>query len=207
MIDVQNLQTRLHNHSDAAAYALGTARGAVVLDCIHHLQASNDTDEYPELGCQRLASESETAMMKNVYQEIPVSTPYYLFFSLHIHSANQGQMFKALCFSVKPSRLLGSGQAGDYVGRSGTEVQDRLRIIWLLHTTERYDRSSIPVHKGLSLRQFGTLGVHATRIDLPCIFHLDARLPALHADETPFDLLLFCGMVQLPNIPGFPPTP
>ncbi|CEL03031.1 hypothetical protein ASPCAL04190 [Aspergillus calidoustus] len=117
--------------------------------------------------------------MKGAYQENPSLDMILSSFFLHIHSANRGQIFKATLLlreAITMAQLLGLDQAGHYAGRSATEAQDRLRIIWLLHITERG---------------------HATRFDLQCILHLDSRLPALHADENPFDLLPFLGMVQL----------
>lgn len=172
VVDVQNLRTRLRNHLDVAAYALGTALGAVMADRIHHLQASSDTDEYPELDSKRLASESETARMEGAYQENPSLYTILSSFFLHIHSANRGQLFKATLLlreAITIAQLLGLDRPGHYAGRSATEAQGRLRIIWLLHITERYDRGFFPVRKGLSLSQSSTLGVtqHASISRVP----------------------------------------
>jgi len=142
VVDRSDLSTRLENKSDVAAYALGAALGAVVLERWSRLGILSEEVASISLNSEQLAEESESARKQILYQELPTIDVLLSCFFLHIHAANNGQITKAsllLREAITLAQLLELDQAKNYIKRSDNEAQLDLRVFWMLYITERYD--------------------------------------------------------------------
>ncbi|KAL2835598.1 hypothetical protein BJY01DRAFT_69191 [Aspergillus pseudoustus] len=180
VVDIDEMGTRLLDRADLRAYALCTALGAVTLQRQVRLGILDDQEEASRKGeGERLAAESEKARAGFLYDRTPDTDILLSSFFLHIYYANKGQISKATLLlreAITLAQLLELDQAKHYYAVSEADAQLHLRIVWLLHITERG---------------------HATRFDFPRILHLDPNLPALRATGNPSGLLPFMSMCRL----------
>ncbi|KAL2869710.1 Zn(II)2Cys6 transcription factor, partial [Aspergillus lucknowensis] len=177
VVDIDEMNTRLLDRSDLGVYPLCAALAAVTLQRQIRLGIP-DNQRQPQDEGERLAAGSEKARASLLYDHRPDTDILLSSFFLHIYYANKGQISKATLLlreAITLAQLLELDQAKHYTTVSTVDVQLHLRIVWLLHITERG---------------------HATRFDFPRILHLDPNLPALQAIDNA-GLLPFISMCRL----------
>jgi hypothetical protein len=142
VINVGFMSARLLNTADVLAYTLCAAVSAVTLQRVVQLGTLDEQLEFPqrEMECERLAAESKKAKMPFLYNQRPETDVLLSSIFLHIYCANRGQICEATLLlreAITLAQLLELDQAKHYVNLSEREAQQHLRIIWLLHITER----------------------------------------------------------------------
>jgi hypothetical protein len=140
VIKSNDLSTRLNDKANAAAFAVAAAVAAVVIEREAQLGKLIGVENCRE-NSERLAAESEKARAKLLYQQRPSTDVLLSSFFLHIHYANRGQICKATLLlreAITFAQFLELDQAKHYTTLSVRETQAHLRILWLLHITERF---------------------------------------------------------------------
>ncbi|KAH6613913.1 hypothetical protein C7974DRAFT_321544 [Boeremia exigua] len=142
VVDAEALTARLLTHpDDVEAYALATAISAAVVS-----QFSIDAEPgSPVEGHYRVSSgvfDAEARRMRDVGDHLEHTTFFSILgsFFLHVYSANIGRMNASTVYlgeAITKAHVLGLHKPSYYEYMSPEQVQQNLRLYWLLFITER----------------------------------------------------------------------